>query len=230
MYTYEDLYKGGDYLAKNPTWHAEEAPWKVRHIVRLLASHGIAPASIGDVGCGVGEVLRLLQPQLANACELWGYDISPRAHAIAKAKENDRLHFILGNFTESESTFDLILALDLIEHVEDYFSILRNIKKRSVYKIFHIPLDISVQTIIRGRSLIKKRRQWGHIHYFTKETALQTLIDTGYEIVDSVYTLPTDARDLRHVGLRLLLDVPFFLSKDWAVRLLGVRRLLVLAK
>lgn len=32
------------------------------------------------------------------------------------------------------------------------------------------------------------RRSVGHIHYFTKETALALLEDTGYRVIDHGYT------------------------------------------
>ena len=58
---------------------------------------------------------------------------------------NERFHFELGDVTKiSERFFDVILVLDVIEHLEDYFSFLRTIKERALYKIFHIPLDLSV--------------------------------------------------------------------------------------
>jgi Transposase DDE domain len=56
------------------------------------------------------------------------------------------------------------------------------------YKIFQIPLDLSAQTVLRGKVLLRLREELGHIHYFTKDTALQTLKDTGYQIVDYAYT------------------------------------------
>ena len=68
------------------------------------------------------------------------------------------------------------------------FSFLRTIKERALYKIFQIPLDLSVQTVLRATPLIRDRQRFGHIHYFTKETALQLLIDLGYNIIDWFYT------------------------------------------
>jgi hypothetical protein len=68
------------------------------------------------------------------------------------------------------------------------FSFLRTIKERALYRIFQIPLDLSVQTVLRGTPLIRDRQRFGHIHYFTKETALQLLIDLGDNIIDWFYT------------------------------------------
>ena len=79
------------------------------------------------------------------------------------------------------------MAIDVFEHVEDYFGFLRKLREKAEYKIFHIPLDLSVQTVLRSSPIIKGRKSVGHIHYFTKETALETLKDTGYEIIDYFY-------------------------------------------
>ena len=45
-----------------------------------------------------------------------------------------------------------------------------------------------MQTVLRATPLIRDRQRFGHIHYFTKETALQLLIDLGYNIIDWFYT------------------------------------------
>ncbi|MDX9745689.1 MAG: hypothetical protein WCX84_00020 [Syntrophales bacterium] len=84
--------------------------------------------------------------------------------------------------------FDIVMAIDVFEHVEDCFGFLRKLKEKAEYKIFHIPLDLSVQTVLRSFPIIHGRKSVGHIHYFTKETALETLKDTGYLIIDYFYT------------------------------------------
>jgi hypothetical protein len=47
------------------------------------------------------------------------------------------------------------------------------------HKLFHIPLDLSVQAAIRKNGLLTRRDNFAHLHYFTKETALRTLTDVG---------------------------------------------------
>jgi len=141
------------------------------------------------VGCGAGEVLKQLQQRLDKDCDFLGCDISPQAIELCRSRANERLHFELGDVTKiSERFFDVILVLDVIEHLEDYYSFLRTIKERVLYKIFQIPLDLSVQTVLRANPLIRDRQRFGHIHYFTKETALQLLSDLGYNIIDWFYT------------------------------------------
>lgn len=229
----EEIYLNGSYLEKNPGWHIEESPWKVKHILRMLKRHDLLPQTICEVGCGAGDVLRLLQVHMNNTCELYGYDISPQAFELCKDKANEMLHFKLADIRQEKSTsFDLALILDVIEHIEDYFVFLRDIRGKSHYKIFHIPLELSVQTVLRGKTLIGNRDAHGHIHYFTKETAFRTLQDTGYEILDYSYSpqYELDASSLSTNLMKLPRRFLFAMHRDWAVRLLGGARLLVLAK
>jgi len=123
--------------------------------------------------------------------------------------------------------------MDVIEHLEDYFSFLREIKSKSHYTLFHIPLDLSVQTVLRRNGLLKVRESYGHIHYFTKELAIQSLEDVGYEVLDYFYTarateLPT--HEIRRNLLKLPRKLLFALNRDLATHMLGGWSLLVLAK
>src|SRR5713226_5856353 len=179
----EELYTSGEYLKKNPTWHVGESPWKAREILRMMARNKIAPKTICEIGCGAGEILRLLQKKLGSECIFWGYEISPQAFELCQSRANERLHFKLADFTqEKDAFFDLVLIIDVIEHVEDCFSFLRAIKSKGSYKILHIPLDMAAKTIMQGR-LISMLEDHGHIHYFTKDTALRILKNVGYEVL-----------------------------------------------
>jgi len=97
--TTRSLYLDGEYLVKNPGWHVGESAWKAKQVLRMLRQNHISPATVCDVGCGVGEVLVQLQQKLGGDPTLWGYDISPQAIELAKARANKRLHFCLADFT-----------------------------------------------------------------------------------------------------------------------------------
>jgi hypothetical protein len=75
----------------------------------------------------------------------------------------------------------------VFEHVPDYIGFLEKCKPLAKYKIYHIPLDIHVSSVLRG-SFVNARYSVGHLHYFSEESALATLKDTGHEIVDCFYT------------------------------------------
>ena len=179
-------------------------------------------------------MLKQLQNTMDDTCEFWGYDISPQALQLCAPKENERLHFKLADIRQEQNVFaDLILVMDVIEHLEDYFSFLRALQPKGHYKILHLPLDLSAQTVLRRRGLMHVRDAYGHIHYFTKEIALQMLQDVGYEVLDSFYTarsieIPTELYGRK--VLRLVRKSLFTLHQDLASHLLGGFSLLVLAK
>ena len=128
---------------------------------------------------------------------------------------------------------DVLLIIDVFEHVEDYFSFLKKLKGKGEYKIFHIPLDLSVSSVLRSTPIISARKLVGHIHYFTKETALATLKDTGYDVIDYFYTsgaVELKNRSMKTNCLKIPRKLLYLLNKDLAVRLLGGFSLLVLAK
>ncbi len=233
----EELYTSGEYLEKWPTWHVEESPWKARQIMRMMARNNIVPKTICEVGCGAGEILRQLQLHMNEQCTFYGYEISPQAFELCEERVNERLRFKLADFRqEKDAFFDLILLMDVIEHMEDYFNFLREIKPKSPYKIIHIPLDLTVKSILRGK-LIKVREEHGHIHYFTKDIALQMLKDVGYEVLDFGYTSPSidlpvneTINEIRRNLMKLPRKLFFAIHQDLAARILGGWSLLILAK
>jgi hypothetical protein len=199
----------------------------------MLLRNDVQPRSVCEVGCGAGGILERLHHALPEAVCFSGYDVSPQAHALAQQKEKDRLKFYRKDFLEEGSFHDVLLVIDVIEHIEDYFGFLRSIKPRSDYKVFHIPLDLSVQKVLLAQPIIRRRRQVGHIHYFTKETALATLEDTGYQIVDHFYTASTldlPSSSFLYSLWKLPLKLSMLLNEDLAVRILGGHSLMVLAR
>jgi SAM-dependent methyltransferase len=183
------IYQDGTYLEKNPTWHQEDSPWKANQVAKMLRNNNIVPSTMCDIGCGAGGILKCLANMYGGEVVLVGYDVSPQAIELCRKNEQRNLsYFAKDPFDEGDVKFDVVLSMDVFEHVEDYVGFLRKVKKKGTYKIFHIPLDLSVQSVLRSSQLLKGRRLAGHIHYFTKETALATLQDAGYELMDYVYT------------------------------------------
>lgn len=228
------IYHDGTYQQNNPGWHEEDSPWKARQIAEILKKNHIVPFTVGEIGCGAGGILKFLAEQYGQAVTLCGYEISPQAFELCREKEAPNLHFFLKDLlAEAQPTFDVSLAIDVLEHVEDYCGFLRKFARTGVYKIFHIPLDLSVQTVLRATPIIQQRITVGHLHYFTKETALATLKDAGYEVVDWRYTSGSSELPNRSWKAKLLKLPRRFLLRfhpDMAARLLGGCSLLVLAK
>ncbi len=229
-----DVYVDGEYLKYNPTWHVEDASWKADHIFRMLEKHHLKPESVCEVGCGSGEILYQLQQRMAPTCRFTGYDIAPQAIELCSTKVNDRLHFLCKNFADEQAICcDLILLVDIIEHLEDYFRFLRMIKEKSRYSILHIPLEMFVLSVLYPQFLLGQRKKVGHIHYFSKEIALRMLQDLGYEILDYTYTAGyalSRNSSFKDTVLKIPRRSLFPIAPDFTVRMFGGFSLLVLVK
>ena len=227
-----DTYLDGSYLENNKTWHLEDSVWKCEHILNLLSKNTINPTTVGEVGCGAGEILNQLSLALKDS-EFHGYEISPEAFKLCKSKESRRVHFEFGDILKRNVYYDVLLCIDVFEHVQDYMGFISALKSKGKFKIFHIPLDISVSSILFG-SMINARKNIGHLHYFTPATAIATLEDCGYSIVDSFYTTgfsrPSRSRKLRSIIARLPRKILFSISQDFMVKILGGCSLIVLVE
>lgn len=225
----------GEYLKLSPSWHVEDSEWKANQVLKIIKRNNITPKSIAEIGCGAGEILNQLYQKMDNKeIQFSGFEIAPDAFQLCISRRKERLNYYLCNLLTTEEYFDLLLVIDVFEHVEDYLEFIRCTATKATYKIYHIPLDISVFAILIN-NFKYIRTPGGHIHYFNKFTALETLKDCGLEIVDYFYT--PGALDLNQKNLTLFTRLTNFLrfilykiSPDFTVNWLGGYSLMVLAK
>lgn len=222
------IYTDGCYLSQNPGWHENGAVWKAHQVLSLLESQGYRPESIVDVGCGTGGVLEAVAATLTGT-KLVGYDPSPQAIGIAQRSASIDLR--VGSAEEIHETYDLLLSLDVFEHVEDYIGFLRALRPIADRFVFHIPLDISAQSVIREKPLLAGRMTVGHLHYFTRGTAIATLETAGYAIMCERLLFPADMPDrrLRTRMANMPRRLGRYIGPQLSARVLGGSTLLVLA-
>lgn len=228
-----ERYTGAAYHEDNPTWDAEDSPWKARLIERLLVDHGLRPSAVAEIGCGAGAVLAHLRSSLPEA-ELYGFDIAPALEVFWAQQRESRITFALGDFLAiNRRRYDVILVLDVIEHLANPFEFLPRIRPAADHFVFHIPLDLSASSVVRETPLLAVRRQVGHLHFYTKTLALTLLAESGYRIVDWRYTgaaFTAPQRSWTTRGTGLLRRLAYAANKDLGVRVLGGETLLVLAQ
>ena len=224
------FYLEGDYEQLNPSWDTEDSAWKAGLVADLLARHGLRPAAVTEVGCGAGAVLAALQLRLPDA-RLQGWDIAPGA-ARFWGRHSD-ITFTQGDFlAQVGPPPDLLLLLDVIEHVANPHEFLSRLRLRGAHLVLHIPLDLSVASVLRETPLLQQRRGVGHIHYFTRGLALELLSECGYEVIEASYS-GAHLRPRRGLSGRLaglVRRLVFAFDRDFGVRLLGGDTLLVLAR
>lgn len=223
-------YTSGAYLRSNPTWHSEDSGWKTDQVWRLLIDNHVEFSSCVEIGCGSGHVIAGIAHKHPKA-RFVGYDISPQAEL--QWPKDTSVVFELGDAAESDERFDIGLMIDVFEHVEDYLGFLRSCAHLATYFVFHIPLELHLTAILRDQQM-KTREEVGHLHYFSRATALATLRDAGYRIVDERYT--AGALELESARTRATRIANPLRRALWAieptlvVKLLGGYSLLVLAQ
>ncbi len=137
-------------------------------------SETIAPleevGSIIDIGCGEGFIINCL-----NRKDITGVDVSKKALNIAKQK-NPGCNFCTGSIYDlsfKKSSFDLVIATEVLEHLENPERALREIKRISKkYCIFSVPNEPYFRTMnfLRGKNLTRLGNDIEHLqNWSTKE-------------------------------------------------------------
>jgi len=222
------MYNDGGYLSKNPGWHENDATWKASQVLSLLGHWDLRPQSIVDIGCGTGGVLEAMAGAL-NGTRLVGYDLS--SQAIDLVSRSGQIDLRVGTPEDVRDHYDLLLSLDVFEHVEDYIGFLRSLRPIADWFVFHIPLDSSAQSVVRERPLLAVRSTVGHLHYFTRGTALASLETAGFRVSCDRLLFPNDVpgRRMKTRIANLPRSLGRRLSPQLSARILGGFTLLVLA-
>jgi SAM-dependent methyltransferase len=105
-------------------------PWeksRVKFIQKALKEYAPASFSILDVGCGDGYVADQLAKTLSPS-EYIGFDVNLSASQIESySKRNSQVTFINNSEKIAGKKFDLVLLLDVLEHIDDDASALKEI-------------------------------------------------------------------------------------------------------
>ncbi len=230
----KNMYNSGQYLSQTKNWHLDDSPFKSKQILKCINKNKIKLNSVCDVGCGFGGILRILNNKIGPNTKFEGFDISKEAIEFSKKFEAENLLFSdMDNFYTNQKKYDLLLALDVFEHIEDYMGFLRKIRDRSSKHIFHVPLDMSALNIVRKQPIIHARKSVGHLHYFSEETALATLVSCGYEIVDYFITpsfTSSPNRSFKSRVFNIFRKSLYNLNKSAAANLLNGFSVLILTK
>lgn len=119
----KDFYKTYFVLEENNWW------FRVRRniVFKLLQKYKVSKtAKIFDFGCGSGYLVGCLQKL---GYEVFGTDFSKEAIEFGLAKGIRNLSIVQGvDIKPPEGGFDLILALDVVEHIEDDSGVVRGLR------------------------------------------------------------------------------------------------------
>lgn len=232
--TINDRYLNSEYLQANPQWHAEDAPWKALNVKDILTRNNINPISLCEVGCGSGQVLSELS-KLYKEAKFHGFDISPDACQLWTKTSSERLELFYEDILISDhpQRYEVLMLLDVLEHVPNPWEFLQGLRNRADYFVFHFPLEFTAINALRRGVFSDARKKVGHIHYFNDELALCLLQECGFEVIDLFFTrayTTAPNRTIRSKLAGLPRGILGSVSASFSSRLLGGDTLMVLAR
>jgi len=176
------IYSDGTYISSNPSLHAEDSEYKMTYVAKLLekASWEGSCIKLLDIGGGAGLLGKFVCEWFVNR----GYNVS--AHALDLSQDMLEIQKTNNPYIEKtyigdisqlgEAFFDLVLMVDVIEHIENCEQFAHNLNNYTKYIIYNIPIEINL--IDSLRNIVMKKRYYqiqteslGHIHFFSANTA-----------------------------------------------------------
>lgn len=135
-----------------------------------------------DIGCGEGFVLHYLRSKNAT-----GVDISRTALKVAKSL-NPNYKFIEASIYDlpfKNDNFDIIIVLEVLEHLEDPQKAIDKIKRFSKrYFVFSVPNEpwFRIMNILRGKNISRYGNDIDHVQNWNS-TKFIRLIEKNFDII-----------------------------------------------
>jgi cyclopropane fatty-acyl-phospholipid synthase-like methyltransferase len=180
-----DHYTGGAYWA---TRRGARSDYKVPLVLNALAAAGIGlrdEMSVLEVGCGNGAFLWPFSEAVAqNGVRpvLHGIDIA--ANAIDEAQQVGGANpprFICSSLESHPGEYDLVLAIDVVEHVPCPLTFLSELRRFAPTLLLHLPIEHSILHLMTRRPTASYRA-YRHIHFFSLESARLLIQEAGWQV------------------------------------------------
>jgi SAM-dependent methyltransferase len=218
-----------EYFKKNKDWHSADSFEKVRRVNLLLEKHrDFKIKTVLDIACGNGSIL-LHFLKNKNFEKVLGVDISKKAIELAEKNDKEKKADwrILDILKDEIKKFDLVLALDIVEHIDDKL-FLQRIKNKGRYFIFKVPIEDNFLNIFFKKVSFGKIDQqkdslekYGHINYYTEDRFLMILKQENYKIIDKIrMPLPKRSKLFREF-LRIIFLPVWFISEKYYLKFNG---------
>lgn len=124
-----------------------------------------------DLGCGEGAIIKFLKNKYKNIY-IKGYDIDNALIKNLKQKfpgHDFKIGYLEKDLAESQE-YDLVLCLEVLEHIQEYKQALENIKRiKTSYLIFSVPNEpfFRFANLARLKYLKRLGNTPGHLNNFT---------------------------------------------------------------
>lgn len=214
-----DIYNDNSYIRNNPSLHSEDSEFKFQNILSFLRSIEIENDKIKilDVGGGAGLVGKMVMEYFIKKnieVIFHSLDLSEEMLKIQK-KNNPKIQKLINLPIEEcrESNYDLILMIDVIEHIPRKNLAANRLNKLSRYLIYNIPIEINLFDYLKNISLMfryykNQTKTLGHVHFFSFRKA-SNFLKKHHEIIE-IYFKPycfyfRDSSFIDYINLRKIL-------------------------
>lgn len=140
------------------------------------------PSSVLEVGCGPGDLAGELRERVVDWGQYLGTDLSANQIAIAEDRY-PTLSFRQANAVElpfSDNSFDLVIACEVLEHIESPELALREISRVSKrWMLVSVPWEPAWRIVncLRGKYLLRLGNTPGHVNHFSRRK-IRKLLET----------------------------------------------------
>ena len=192
-----DIYNDDSYIEKNPTLHTEDSEFKFQNIKRFLNSVEVKNNRIKvlDIGGGAGIIGKLvLDYFLENRIVVTFHSLDLSTQMLkTQLQNNPQINKIINCSIDEcpESNYDLVLMIDVIEHIEGKEDTAKILNKLGKNIIYNIPIEINFFDILKYlksyfRYYKRQKLRWGHIHFFSFNSS-QSFLKRHHKIIDSYF-------------------------------------------
>jgi ubiquinone/menaquinone biosynthesis C-methylase UbiE len=183
-----NIYNDRTYVCNNPSLHTEDSQFKFENIESLLNDVPIRNGHLRilDVGGGAGLLGLYVHRYFENRnvmVTMHALDLSEEMLKLQKLNNaNLEKVFNCGIENFSERNYDLVLMIDVIEHIPDYSLAAETLNRISNYVIYNIPIEINASDLLRNvfnkfTFYREQTRLLGHLHFFSYIRAKSFLKD-----------------------------------------------------
>jgi len=191
------IYTDGTYIASNPSLHAEDSEYKMSYVAQLLekVEWNRKRINILDIGGGAGLLGKFVCDWFVSR----GYtvcatalDLSGEMLEIQKRNNPHVKNTCIGDIAQlDKEMFDLVLMIDVIEHIENCEQFADNLNKYTEFIIYNIPVEINLVDTLRNIAMQKRyykiqTESLGHIHFFSVQSAVR-FIARHHEVLKTLF-------------------------------------------
>lgn len=189
-------------ISSNAKKHTTKNPVRRYFIENFLSSLSnevldLKPTKVLDIGCGEGFVIKNLKKTMPEI-RFAGIDISSEAIQEAKDEipEGQFYNLDISNPVMQngplEENFDIVMSLEVLEHIPEYEKALENIKKiDSEYFIFSVPNEpfFRLGNIMALKNIKLLGNDPEHVNNWTF-SSFKKLMKKHFEVISCSYPFP----------------------------------------